>query len=914
MENTAGGRLSAIRTLIVTNDYTLQVVLEEVLRARGHQTTYCNSTQAAWERCQAKLYDLILLDLLISAEDATRLCQCIRSLPESERCQLVVISGSAFGGDLPAALEAGADDYLTRPLDLRLLKVRIALSERHARAITARVEAEFTLRQSEKRFRALIENSLDGTVLLTAEGVALYATPSITRMLGWPLEEYVGRQTFELLHPDDVAEATRVFTRLISTHGGTSTVAIRTRHKNGTYRWLDCVGYNMLNEPSIRAIIANFRDITERKHAEETLRASEERYRNLVETSNDLIWAVDVKGCWTFLNRHATKSIFGYEPEEMLGRPFTDFETPEQAARDMLEFERIKRGERCIRYETVHLRKDGTPVYMSYNAIASYDAAGNVIGTAGTASDITRQKLAQERLRAGDERLRLALSAAGMGSWDVNLSNFETTWDEGSCRIFGFPGPEYTGTQDFFMQHIHPDDLPRMQQKFQEVIEKGEIFNVEFRFIRSDGTLRWVNGFGRTLPDSAGKIQHLFGVNVDITERKLREEEQRRMEQQVQHVQRLESLGIVAGGIAHDFNNLLVGILGNSDLALRDLTPGTPLFERLDDIRSTSQRAAELTRQMLAYSGHGQFVLEPFSLNDLLKQMSQLLQASISKKASLSFRFGESLARIFADVSQIRQIVVNLVTNASEALGESSGSIVVSTGTLKARTEDLYSPFLAAELPAGEYVFLEVTDTGSGMDEATLNRAFEPFFSTRFTGRGLGLAAVLGIVRGHKGSIQVRSRPGQGSTFKVLFPATTRETPEPRRPEPMQAGQAAASAATILLVDDEEVMRKVVKLGLEQFGYTVLTAGNGSEGVELFSRHSDQIDLVILDLTMPVMSGEEAYTRMRQIRPNLRAVLTSGYAEQDATSQFEGHNLAGFIQKPFRIETLAAKVRQALAR
>lgn len=896
---------------MIVNDYSTQVVLEEVFKARGHEATFCSDTQQAWQFCQQRAFDLVFLDLLLPTSETQRLCQCIRSLPGGERYQIIAISGSAFGGDLPAALEAGVNDYLSRPLDMKLLNVRLALSEQHAQDLLARTEAEFALRQSEKRFRALLENSLDATILLNAEGKALYATPSITRILGYPLDEYVGRQTFELVHPDDMEAASQAFGSNLKVSGGVVTMALRVRHKDGSYRWLDTAGYNFLNEPAVRAIIVNVRDITERKLAEETLTCSEERYRTLVELSNDLIWSIDTEGRWTFLNRQATKSLFGYEPEEMLGRKFTEFETPAQARIDMDVFAQVLAGMAANRYETVLLRKDGTPVHMSYNAVVVRDAQGKVVGTTGTASDITTQKYAQSLLLEGEARLRLALSAAGMGSWDVELSTGDTVWDEGSCAIFGFGGKRYVASQALFMSMVHCDDRALMDTKFKEVIRTGSIFKVEFRFVRRDGNVRWVAGCGRTTRDSSGKAIRLFGVNVDITERKRHEEERARLDAQVQHVQRLESLGVVAGGIAHDFNNLLAGILGNAELALNELVSGSAAAKRIEDIRATSERAAELTRQMLAYSGRGQFVLEQLNLNELLRDMSQSLSATVPARANLRLECGASLPLIEADSSQIRQVLISLVTNACESLVDTGGTIVLSTGVTHASKEELYCPFLATELPSGQYVSLRVEDNGCGMDEAVLNRIFEPFYSTKFTGRGLGLAAVLGIVRGHKGSIRMRSEKGKGTSATVYFPvAALQKRVESRDVAPHES---QCARITILAVDDEEVMRRVVKMGLEQFGYHVLLASNGREGVDIYARQANEIGLVILDLTMPHMGGHEAYCHMQRINPNVRAILTSGYTQQDAISQFAGQSPAGFIQKPFRIESLAAKVREALA-
>jgi signal transduction histidine kinase len=400
-------------------------------------------------------------------------------------------------------------------------------------------------------------------------------------------------------------------------------------------------------------------------------------------------------------------------------------------------------------------------------------------------------------------------------------------------------------------------------------------------------------------------------LQVEMSERQRAEKERRQLEAQVQHAQRLESLGVLAGGIAHDFNNLLVGILGNADLALMELPSQSRVCQRIEDVKVAAMRAAELTRQMLSYSGRGRFVVEPVNLNQLIEEMTHLLQISISKKIALKFDFEEPLAKIQADASQVRQVVMNLITNASEAIGDRSGVISIRTGLVHADRQYLSESFLAEKLPVGYYVALEVSDTGCGMDPDIQQRIFDPFFTTKFTGRGLGLAAVLGIVRGHHGAIKVCSEAGKGTTFKILFPATCEDLPAQEEWAQRRA-EAWKGQGLFLVVDDEDTVRSVAKTMLERAGFSVLAACDGNAGVELFGQHSDQIVGVLLDLTMPRMNGEETFREMRRIRPDVRVLLASGYAEQDTVHKFASKGLAGFIQKPFQFDKLLEKVRQML--
>ena len=399
-------------------------------------------------------------------------------------------------------------------------------------------------------------------------------------------------------------------------------------------------------------------------------------------------------------------------------------------------------------------------------------------------------------------------------------------------------------------------------------------------------------------------------LEVAYAEREQAQEERKNLEGKLQQAQKLESLGVLAGGIAHDFNNLLTAVLGNAELALMELSPEAPARAEIQQISTAARRAAQLTRQMLAYSGRGKFLVEALDLSKLVEEMAHLLQVSISKNVVLKYNFAENLPAIEADASQIRQVVMNLIINASEAIGEKSGVVTVSTGVIQAERSYLSETYLDENLPEGYYVSLEVADTGCGMDEQTQQKIFDPFFTTKFTGRGLGLAAVLGIVRGHGGALKIDSQPQRGSTFKVLFPASRQPVEESVGPSATE--QEWRGSGVILAVDDEETIRIAAKKILERQGFTVLTAEDGLEALEIFRSRADEIVAVLLDLTMPRLDGEETLRELRRIRPEVRVILSSGYDEEETANRFAGKGLAGFVQKPYGIRPLVEKIRQAL--
>ncbi len=402
------------------------------------------------------------------------------------------------------------------------------------------------------------------------------------------------------------------------------------------------------------------------------------------------------------------------------------------------------------------------------------------------------------------------------------------------------------------------------------------------------------------------------GLEAALAQRDEADNLRKKLEKQVQHAEKLKSLGVLAGGIAHDFNNLLAAVIGFADLALEDLPAGAPARRHIEEVVTAGERAAELTRQMLAYSGKGRFEPRVLDLHEVVAKLDSLMRAAVSKKAVLRYDLAEDLPAVEADASQIQQVLLNLVTNASDAIGKGDGVINVKTAVMAADRDYLDQTCLLSqrgsdeELPEGDYVYLEVRDTGRGMDGETIGKIFDPFFTTKFSGRGLGLSAVLGIVRGHGGAIRVLSEPRSGTAFRVLFPCSKEAAKRSKRPP--TTFSALRGHGTILVVDDEEDVRKMATRTLERHGFSVVTATDGREAVEVFRSSGDMIDVVLLDLTMPHMDGEETSLALRRIRPDVKIIFSSGYHEQDAIQQLDGQQRAVFLQKPYRSKKLVELV------
>ncbi|MCD6581926.1 MAG: response regulator [Desulfuromusa sp.] len=503
----------------------------------------------------------------------------------------------------------------------------------------------------------------------------------------------------------------------------------------------------------------------------------------------------------------------------------------------------------------------------------------------------------QKGLRESQERFKKLSDLTFEGILIHNMG-IATDVNESLAKMFGYSKEELIGKNLIELLVPH-----KYHQVINENIVKPASNPYEVEGRKKNGTLFPVEIESRII--TGEKENYRVTAFRDITESKRIEEERFKLEEQMVQTQKLESLGVLAGGIAHDFNNLLAAIMGHAELTRRRLPPESAAIENLKQIELASERAADLAKQMLAYSGKGKFVTETINLNNLLEEMIHMLEVSISKNVVLRLDPYASLPAINADATQIRQILMNLVINASEAIGKKSGIISISTGCMDCDKNYLKNVWLEENLTDGLYVYLEVADTGCGMDKETLSKLFDPFFTTKFTGRGLGMSAVMGIVRGHKGALKVYSEIGKGTTFKILLPASD-------KPAEVFNGELHADTwvgtGKVLLVDDEESVRGIGVEMLKELGFDPLTANDGKEALEVFKNNAD-ITLVILDLTMPKMGGEQCYRELKLLNPDVRVIVSSGYNEYEVSQKFIGKGIAGFVQKPYKFSTLKEAIK-----
>lgn len=530
---------------------------------------------------------------------------------------------------------------------------------------------------------------------------------------------------------------------------------------------------------------------------------------------------------------------------------------------------------------------------------------------------LTRSE-SERRLRASERRFATTLHSIADGVVVTDDSGRITYFNPAAAQITGWSASEAVGRSldEVVTAEVQGRSLGAL---IVEVLAKHTPLALpgDAVLTRRDGVQRQIADSIAPLVGERGQIGGAVLVFQDVTRQRAAAAERERVERKLLETQRLESLGVLAGGVAHDFNNLLAFILGYAELALAEAPEGSELSRYLTTILTGGRRAADLVRQLLAYAGQGRRQTEVVDLNRLLAEMHELIQTMIGRGTSISVLPAQEPPLVEADSVQLHQVVLNLLTNAAEALEGSSGSITIRTGSGILTADDLQTCVFGDDQPPGAYAYVQVSDTGIGMDSATLARIFDPFFTTKFTGRGLGLAAVQGILRSHHGALHVESSPGVGSTFTVFLPVCTdaplASTTPASPPAPTKAQPAAPPArGTLLVIDDEEGVREMIARMLERLGYRAVVATSGQVALALLEAGIPDLRGVILDLTMPDMGGEAVARAIQSRRPGTPIVLTSGYSAEEAARQYHGPSLRSFLQKPFRREELEAALAAIL--
>ena len=789
-----------------------------------------------------------------------------------------------------------------------------------ARDITIRREAERQLADERQMLKTLIDAIPDPLFFKDRGGRHLLYNRANAELFGVNELNYIGKTVFELPIPREYAEGYQQDDERVLSTGE----PVVNREEPYT-KWDSGSGWFLTSKFPLRdadgqitGLVGICRDITARREAERKLSEERNFLQTLIDAIPDLIFFKDREGRHVHINS-ADRQIFGVT-EEHVGKTVHEWPIPREHADiytkdDQYVFET---GKAIFNREEPFLRADGTKGWLLTSKLPLRNEAGEITGLVGIARDVTDLKYEHQELEGARQRLvdHVENSPLAIIEWQPDFR--VQRWGGRAQEVFGWAPNEVEGKHFSDWEFVHPDDADEVSVVVEQLLNGEVQRNIcRNRNLTKSGETVYCFWHNSVLRDADNRIVSIFSFVQNVTDQFRAEEQARRadherlaIERKLQETQKLESLGLLAGGIAHDFNNLLTSVIGNASLAAADMEEGSPTATCIEQILLAATRAAELCQQMLAYSGKGRFVVKRVDLNSLITETTSLIHASISKTSSLGLNLAPMLPAVLADEAQMRQIIMNLVINASEALSDRSGAIRVSTGVMHVTRQWLMRAHLAPDLAEGDYVYLEVADSGCGMSREVRNRIFDPFFTTKFTGRGLGLAAVLGIVRGHDGALRVESELDRGTTIRVVFPKAVGEVEPPMPPD--RIGPRWRGSGTVLVVDDEETVRKVSSRMLESIGFDVELAVDGMDGVEHFKAMGDRLRLVLLDLTMPRMDGEQAFREFQKLNPKVPVILMSGFNEQEVVSHFGASGLSGFLQKPFMLSMMESKLREVL--
>jgi len=808
----------------------------------------------------------------------------------------------------------------------KIIKLRGSIQD-----ITERKIAEEKIREREQRYRLLSETMLQGVVHQDAYGNIIDMNPAAERILGWNRDEYLGSSSVRVEH-QTIRENGELFPGMehptmiaLQTGQPVSSVVMGVHNpKLNEYRWISIGAVPLIRsgETKPHEVFAVFEDITERKKAEEEKARFILYQRAILDNLPMMAWLKDIESRLEMVNDPYAKAC-GLSVDECIGK--TDFELfPYEMAKGFVDddLEVCLSGQKKSVEETI-ATPEGIRWHHTYKT-PIFDAQGVVIGTAGIAQDITERKNVDQALQyerdlsmdiintqpAGIYRIRVfAQESWGKESWrSFKASPHVVEMASGLFyKILGTTKEAFANNPGMIIDLIYPDDRERFARENEEAaVHLGE-FMWEGRLLVDD-VIRWVRFQSVPRPLENGDVLWT-GSLTDISERKKAEEEKQTHEQQMLQTQKLESLGVLSGGIAHDFNNILAIIKGNCSLATMDTENSENYIKEID---KASDRAAGLCRQMLAYAGKAQLTTANVNMSLLVKEMANMLKSTLPQNAVIKPELPTNIPLINADASQLRQVVMNLIINASEAIGTEHGEIKVSLARTTVLAGQVDRDYNGKIIPPGGYICLEVADNGCGMDEHTRWRIFEPFYTTKFTGRGLGMSAVLGIITSHSGALQLHSQLGQGTTFKVYLPVPKKGSTEDDSHLQSISSVPWQGSGTILLVEDEDQVRLIAKALLNKIGYTVLEAVNGKEALELYQRNATVINLVMTDMGMPVMDGYELFSELKKLNPELPIIVSSGYGDSEVGSRIGTDNIAGLISKPYGPEQLREVLKNAL--
>ncbi len=773
-------------------------------------------------------------------------------------------------------------------------------------------QTEQKLGESREWLQAIFDASRDG-FLVEDDGKIVFINNSYARMLGYDTpEELFDTDSVNILSPDEIVRMTGFGEARLRGESPPSVYEFKGKRKDGSLIDMEAsVSTSVVAGKTY--IIAAVRDLTGHKRAAQLVKESEQRLGLLGDSILHQVWTAKPDGTLDYVNAR-TLEYSGLTKEQALKAVWQNAVHPEDLPVCIERWENsLSTGEP---YEVEFRMRDAGGNYRWHlgRATAGRAADGNIIKWFGTNTDINDKKIAEESLRKSEERFQLAARATNDVMWDWDLVTNKVWLNESIREVFGYELDEVGDKFEWWLNGIHPEDRQEIGQSIYQFLKFGEqVWTGEYRYAHADGSYAAIIDRRIVVRDEQGKPLRMLGSMLDITERKKAEQSLLESEERLQQSQKKEAIGTMTGGVAHDFNNLLTAILGNTQLALRNLQPDNSAHPRLLEIERAGNRAAVLTRQLLAFSRRQHLERKVINLSDSVCEITKLLERIIGEDVEVSVKCDDNLRAVFADAAQIEQVVMNLAVNARDAMPQ-GGKLIIETNNVE--LDKSYCQQYPYVQP-GKYVQIRVSDDGCGMDEETKARIFEPFFTTKEIGKGtgLGLSMAYGIVKQHDGHINVYSEAGFGTSFKIYLPVYEQavETEKQIVQLPLFGG-----SETILVAEDEDALRDLAKDVLEASGYTVLLAKNGEEAVKIYAKNKRRIDLLLLDVVMPRMGGAEAFEKIRDLGGDVPVIFMTGYSSETVQNRFVKQNElfvgldAAIIQKPYSVEAIERKVREVL--
>lgn len=767
------------------------------------------------------------------------------------------------------------------------------------------------LRKKEERYRSFYKNAVEGFFQSTPDGRFLNVNPAFARMLGYDSPEELISAISDIERQYYVTPADRArFINLLKETGAVENFEFKARRRDGSEIWVSNSTQSVYDRDGdiiyYEGVVEN---ITKSKEAEEALRESERRLGDIIEFLPDATLAIDREGRIIAWNK-AIEEMTGFKAADMLGKGDYEYALPFYGKRRPILIDFVSNWDEEMekQYSFVHkfgdvlVTETDVPFVRGQNrtlwgkAGPLFDSSARVIGAIESIRDITERKAMEEELRKSEEKYRNILENMEEVYFEVDLRGRLTFFNDAACTVTGYSRDELMGKH--FKEYTSPETSKRMFADFQEEYFSGERQEiVDYEVITKNGSTRLMQVSSNLLRDQSGAPLGFRALARDVTNH-------RRLESQLVQAQKMEAVGTLAGGIAHDFNNLLMGIQGYTSLMLLDLAASHPYYEKLRSVEDQVQSGADLTRQLLGFAQGGRYEVKPTNLNETIKKSSSMFGRT-KKEITIHRKLKKDLWTVEVDQGQMEQVFLNLYVNAWQAM-PGGGDIYLETQNVFLSDDEI----IRYGIQPGLYVQVSVVDTGVGMNEKTRERIFDPFFTTKEMGRGtgLGLAMVYGIIRGHGGTIDVTSELGHGTTFTIYLPGSEKNIVV----EKTAVTETVKGMETILLIDDEPINLEVSGELLESLGYRVYLAGGGQEGLNIYEEKRDEIDMVILDMVMPGISGGETFDRLRKSNPDIRVLLCSGYSINGQAQNILDRGCNGFIQKPYKMSHLSQKIRELL--